>query len=185
MMMNALCGGAANNTAVGKFVNLQYANQSARLYGMDLSGHLPLAKTAVGDIVLQGLLNFTRGTNETTGDHLYNIMPLNAKLTVTQKMGGWDNRAELVMVQAKDQVSGVRNEVKTAGYSLVNLRGSYAWKSVRLNFGVENLFDRFYNLPTGGVYTGQGATMSMNGIPYGVAVPGMGRSVYAGVNVKF
>jgi iron complex outermembrane receptor protein len=28
-------------------------------------------------------------------------------------------------------------------------------------------------------------TMSINGIPPGIAVPGMGRSIYVGVNVKF
>jgi iron complex outermembrane receptor protein len=27
--------------------------------------------------------------------------------------------------------------------------------------------------------------MSYNGIPWGIAVPGMGRSLYAGVTVKF
>lgn len=51
--------------------------------------------------------------------------------------------------------------------------------------GVENLFDKFYHLPTGGAYTGQGSTMSLHGIEWGVAVPGMGRSVYAGVTVTF
>ena len=180
---------ASNTTTVTPVVNqfsvLKYVNQSARLYGIDLSGNMPLAKTAVGDIGLKGLLNYTRGSNETTGDDLYNIMPLNAKLAVTQKMGGWDNGAEWVMVSAKDQVSDMRNEIKTPGYSLVNLRGSYSWKSVRLDFGVENLFDKFYDLPTGGAYTGQGTTMSINAVPYGIAVPGMGRSVYLGVNVKF
>jgi hypothetical protein len=54
----------------------------------------------------------------------------------------------------------VRNEIKTPGYSLVNLRTSYAWKQVRVDFGMENLFDKFYYLPTGGAYTGQGTTMT-------------------------
>jgi iron complex outermembrane receptor protein len=54
----------------------------------------------------------------------------------------------------------VRNEIQTAGYSLTHLRGSYTWKKVRVDFGVENLFDKFYYLPTGGAYTGQGTTMS-------------------------
>jgi len=27
--------------------------------------------------------------------------------------------------------------------------------------------------------------MSINGIPYGIAVPGMGRSLYVGMNYKF
>jgi len=188
--IDAVQWNAATNTAVvapaaNQFSVLKYVNQSAKLVGLNLSGHLPLAKTAAGDLGFKGLLNYTRGTNETTGDKLYNIMPLNAKLAVTQKLGGWDNSAELVMVSAKDNVSAMRNEIKTPGYSLVNLRGGYSWKTVRLDFGVENLFDKFYYLPTGGAYTGQGTTMSINAVPYGVAVPGMGRSIYVGVNVKF
>jgi iron complex outermembrane receptor protein len=79
----------------------------------------------------------------------------------------------------------VRNEIETPGYGLINLRASRAWKRVRLDFGVENLFDKLYFMPTGGAYTGQGTTMSINAIPWGIAVPGMGRSVYAGVTVNF
>lgn len=185
MMMNALCGGVANNTAVNKFVHLQYANQSARLYGIDLSGHMPLGKTGAGDLGLKGLLNYTNGKNRDTGDDLYNIMPLNARLTLTQKRGGWDNGVELVMVKAKNNISDVRNEIKTPGYGLVNLRGSYTWKQARVDFGVENLFDKLYYPPTGGAYTGQGMTMSFNAIPWGITVPGMGRSVYTGLTYAF
>ncbi len=47
------------------------------------------------------------------------------------------------------------------------------------------MFDEFYSLPLGGAYTGQGMTMSMNGIPWGIAVPGMGRSLNAGITLKF
>ena len=58
-----------------------------------------------------------------------------------------------------------------------------------LDFAVENLFDTFYFLPTGGAYTGQGTTMTNPLLPnypqWGTAVPGMGRSIYVGVNVKF
>ena len=67
----------------------------------------------------------------------------------------------------------------------MNLRASHSWKQLRLDFGVENLFDRFYALPTGGAYLGQGTTMSMNGVPWGIAVPGMGRTFYVGANLKF
>jgi iron complex outermembrane receptor protein len=181
---------AATNKAVtipvtNKFSVLKYMNQSAQLYGINLSGHMPLAKTSLGEFGFKGLLNYTKGTNEDTGDNLYNIMPLNAKLAVTQTTGGWANSAELVLVSAKDDVNAMRNEIKTPGYSLANLRGSYAWKTVRLDFGVENLFNKFYYLPTGGAYTGQGTTMSITGVPYGTAVPGMGRSIYVGVNLKF
>jgi iron complex outermembrane receptor protein len=176
---------ALTPAATQQFVTLRYMNQSARLYGLDISGHMPLAKTGLGELGLKGLLNYTNGKNRDTGDDLYNIMPLNAKLAVTQKLGGWDNSVELVLVDTKDKVSDARNEIKTSGYGLMNLRGSYSWKQTRVDFGIENLFDKHYFLPTGGAYAGQGTTMSINGIPYGIGVPGMGRSLYAGVTFKF
>lgn len=186
---NAATNQPATTQVVDRFSVLRYVNQSARLYGLDLSGHMPLARNSWGELGLQGLLNYTRGSNRDTGDGLYNIMPLNARLTLTQKKGGWDNRVELELVRAKTDVSTVRNEVPTPGYGLVHLRGSYAWKTVRIDFGIENLFDRFYYLPTGGAYVGQGTTMTNPALPnypqWGTAVPGMGRSFYVGLNVKF
>ncbi|HNV58732.1 MAG TPA: TonB-dependent receptor plug domain-containing protein [Rhodoferax sp.] len=186
---NATTNQASTVAVKDKFSVLRFVNQSARIYGLDLSGHMPLTKSSMGDFGLKGLLNYTHGTNEDTGDGLYNIMPLNAKLALTHTVGGWDSSVEVLAVQAKDTVSGVRNESKTPGYSLVNLRTSYAWKQVRLDLGVENLFDKFYSLPTGGAYTGQGTTMSNPALPnypqWGTAVPGMGRSVYVGVNFRF
>jgi iron complex outermembrane receptor protein len=174
-----------NSTGTTQFVRLRYANQAARLYGLDLSGRLPLAKTGVGEFALKGLLNFTDGKNRDTGDDLYNIMPLNAKLTLTHKVAAWDNAVELLMVKGKNDTNAVRNEIETGGYSLVNLRASYSWKQARLDFGIENLFDKRYELPLGGAYTGQGTTMGINSTPWGIAVPGMGRSLYTGLNVKF
>jgi len=180
---------ATTTLLTNKFSVLKYANQSARLYGFDLSGHMVLAESGLGEWGATGLLNYTNGKNEDTGEGLYNIMPLNTKLALTQKMEGWDNSAELVLVQAKNTVSTVRNEIKTPGYGLVNLRGSYAWKQVSVNFGVENLLNKFYYLPTGGAYTGQGTTMTNPALPnypqWGTAVPGMGRSLYTGINYKF
>ncbi len=186
---NATTNLPATTLAVDKFSVLKYVNQSAKIYGLDLSGQMSLAQNAWGQWGLKGLLNLTRGKNLETGDGLIHIMPANAKLTLTQQQGGWSNSAELVMVKAKTHVSTMRNEVTTPGYALVNLRGSYSWGDVRLDFGVENLFDTFHYLPTGGAYVGQGTTMSNPALPnypqWGTAVPGMGRTLYAGVNVTF
>ena len=172
-----------------QFNILQYANQEAQLYGLDLNGKMPLFKGDYGRFGLKGLLNYTRGENLDTNEGLYNIMPLNLTLTLTQQLGGWDNGIEVVMVDSKDDLSEVRNEIETPGYTLVNLRGSYAWPKVRIDFGIENLFDRLYYLPLGGAYLGQGRTMALNPtdgtLAWGTAVPGMGRSFYVGLNVKF
>lgn len=168
-----------------KFNVLQYANQSARLYGVDLSGKMPLVSNDLGNWGVNGLVNYTNGKNRDTGDQLYNVMPLNTTLALTQELGGWSNSLEMQSVQAKNDGSDVRNEVQTAGYNLFNLRASHSWKQVRVDFGIENLADKFYYLPTGGTYTAQGMTMGINSIPGGIAVPGMGRSFYTGVNVAF
>jgi iron complex outermembrane receptor protein len=116
-------------------------------------------------------------------------MPLNALLTLTHRLGGWDNTLEWVVVKAKSDVSAVRNEVATPGYGLLNVRASYSWPKVRFDFGVENLLDKFYTLPLRGAYLGQGTTMTttpVGSVPrWGLGVPGMGRSVYAGVTVSF
>ncbi|WP_265945206.1 TonB-dependent receptor [Dechloromonas sp. A34] len=176
---------AANRITTNQFVVLQYANQSARLFGLDLSGRMPLANTSLGDFGLRGLLNYTDGKNRETGDNLYNIMPLNAKLTLTHHFGSWDSGLEVLGVTGKRAVSDVRNEIRTSGFGVVNMRTSYTWPKVRLDLGIENLFDKFYYQPTGGAYTGQGTTMSINGVPHGIGVPGMGRSIYAGLNLSF
>ncbi|NTW55477.1 MAG: TonB-dependent receptor [Chlorobiaceae bacterium] len=169
----------------GKFGILKYANQDARLYGVDVSGRTPIGKNALGEWSLKGLLSYVNGRNLDTGSGLYNIMPLNAKIALQQKSSGWSNTLEVVGVDAKTNISEPRQELATPGYTLVNWSGSYTWKNIRFDFGVDNIFDKFYCLPLGGAYTGQGMTMSLNGIPYGIAVPGMGRSVYVGMNVKF
>jgi len=170
-----------------QFNVLQYVNQSAQIYGIDLSGHHHLGKFGnYGDITAKAVLSYTRGENLTTGDNLYNIMPLNTRLSLEQRTGSWSNSAELQLVEAKTDVSQLRNEIKTGGYSLFNLRSSYELnQKIRIDFGIDNLFNKFYSLPLGGVYVGQGSTMSINGIPYGIAVAGMGRSIYTGMTMKF
>ena len=173
-----------NATTTNQFVILQYANQSAELYGIDVSGELPLARSDIGNFGLNGVLSYTYGKNRDTGDGLYNIMPFNARLTLSHRYGGWDNAVEFVGATSKDHLSDVRNEIGTPGYGLLNLRASYSWKQARLDVGVDNVFDRLYYLPLGGAYTGQGTTMMLNTIRWGIAVPGMGRSVYTGVSFK-
>ncbi len=180
-----------------QFVILRYDNQRARLYGIDLSGWMPLGAHPLGNFGLRSQVNYTKGENLDTNDGLYNIMPLNAKIALTHALGPWDNALELVMVDAKDDLSEVRNEIETDSYALLNLRGGYDKQRMRFDFGVENLFDTNYDLPTGGAYVGQGATMSFNreigalgpnggtSSIWGIAVPGLGRTFYAAATLKF
>ncbi|MBF0110543.1 MAG: TonB-dependent receptor [Magnetococcales bacterium] len=172
-------------TATTGFVYLQFVNQSADLFGLDLSSHLLLADTEdYGRFTSNHALNHVGGENKTTGDNLYNIMPLNGKLSLVHEKDRWTNTIEEILVAPKDDVSQTRNEVKTGGYGLLNLRTSYEWDRFRLDFGVENTLDQFYNLPLGGAYVGQGASMGTS-LAWGTSVPGMGRTIYGGMTVSF
>lgn len=167
------------------FVNLTLANQAARLYGADVSGKMLLAQHSdYGRFTATGMLSYVNGKNLTTGGNLYNIMPLNAKLAVEQQQGNWTNTVQLKLVDAKTRTQAVRQELRTGGYGLLNLYSSYEWKQARFDFGIENLLDKFYLDPLGGAYLGQGATMG-TGVTYGAGVPGMGRSINVGMNIKF
>ena len=175
---------------VDDFTVLKYVNQSARLYGVDLSAQFVLASgTKLGDFDAQIVASYAKGENDDTGDNLYNIMPLNAALDLTQRLGGWTNTVAGQFVSAKNDVSQVRNEIETAGYWLAHLRSRYDTANWGVEVGVENLFDRYYDLPLGGAYVGQGTTMTIPPEPnqpqWGTAVPGAGRSFYVAANLRF
>jgi len=169
---------------------LRYVNQEATLYGVDFVARGEIARSDRFGAFAAGLVgSYTSGENDDTGDNLYNVMPLNATLSVTQELGRWRNTLEGEFVAAKDDVSQVRNEMQTAGYGLMHLRSRYEADRWNVELGVENLLDRYYEHPLGGAYVGQGTTMTIPPAPnqprWGTPVPGTGRSIYAAVNVKF
>ncbi|MFZ2266803.1 MAG: TonB-dependent receptor plug domain-containing protein [Azonexus sp.] len=179
----------------GRYNYLTLVNQDARIYGIDLSGFATLGRMeGIGNFLARGLISYVNGENRSTGDNLYNIMPLNARLALEHRLGNWTNTIEEQVVSAKNDVSAVRNENKTSAYDLLNLRSSYEWKNIRFDIGLENALNKQYSLPLGGAYIGQGRTMSLGSAttwtstgnpPWGYQVPGMGRSLYAGINIKF
>jgi len=169
---------AAKLVATRGFVNLQFMNHDARLYGVDVSGRLPLGGSeAVGRFALSGVVGYVSGTVIDTGDRVYHLMPLDAKLTVEHRRGGWTSTVGVQAVAAKDAVQAVRIELPTPGYVLVNLHTAYQWKQLRFDVGLDNATDTRYVLPLGGRY--------WVGDPTGASsVPGVGRSVFAGLTVK-
>jgi iron complex outermembrane receptor protein len=173
------------NCLPGQFNILKYVNENARIYGADLSGRVGLGDLpALGELALSGVVSYVRGKDESTGDNLYNMMPLNARVTLTETAGAWTNALEAQFVHAKTDVSAVQSEFATPGYALFNLRSTWALGNFNLNFGIDNLFNKFYDLPLGGAYIGQGTTMSL-APALTSAVPGMGRDVYARLSVDF
>lgn len=183
--MNSQCT-VANATTTSSYVKLQYVNQSAQLHGIDLSGEAELGRMGgIGSFAIHGVMSYVRGENTRTGDNLYHIMPLDTRLALVHRRGGWTNTIEVESVAHKSRVSQVRNEVRTPAYTLLNLRSSYEWKHVRLDLALENALDKFYLLPLGGAYVGQGNAMTINGIPWGMSVPGRARSFNVALGIRF
>lgn len=183
--MMSLCT-ADNLTRTNGFVYLQYQNISAKLYGIDISAQKYLHQSKkLGALQGEAVINYVRGKNRDNGDDLYNIMPLNATFRLQHTNRDWHNTLEWQLVSAKNKVSDERNEQQTSGYGLLHLRTGYQWDNVRIDFGIENVFDKYYSEPLGGAYTGQGVTLTANGVPWGTTVPGMGRSFYTGINYQF
>lgn len=175
-----LCGatcGQPGAAGVPFFTSLRFVNQSARLVGTDISAHVAMAN----NLSAAAVMSYVRGKNLSTGDNLYEVMPLNTKLSVEHSLAGWNNGVQLVLVSAKNSIESVRKEPKTAGYGLLNLHSSYEWQQLRFDLGVDNLLNKFYNDPLGGKYIGQ-QPMHLSA---GMSVPGIGRSINAGLTVKF
>ncbi len=171
---------AANVTERANFVFLKFANHDARLYGVDLSGEVPLADdTRYGSVMLKGSAAYVHGEDADTGDNLYNIMPLTAKFALEHELGKWSNVVELQLVRGKHDVQSVRNELRTSGYGLLNLRTRYQWDNVSLDAGIENALDKYYEPPLGGAYIGESP------VKWGQAVGGKGRSFYVAVGLSF
>ncbi|MEQ1729245.1 MAG: TonB-dependent receptor [Vicinamibacterales bacterium] len=169
---------AAKLTATTGFVNLQFTNHDARLYGFDLAGHTPLGGSDhVGHFDLTGTVNYVRGSILDTGDNLYRLMPLDTRLTLEHRLDNWSSSVVLQGVAARDRVQAVRNELATPGYALINLRTGYQFRTLRVDVGLDNVADRRYILPLGGRYW-IGDTTGASG------VPGIGRSLYLGLTAK-
>jgi iron complex outermembrane receptor protein len=106
-------------------------------------------------------------------------MPFNTTLDLNYKWGGLKATLETKLVASKTDVQAIRLEPKTAGYALLNLRGSYDWKYLRVDAGIENLLNKNYALPLGGVYMGESPMFA------GTPVPGYGRSFNVGLTVTY
>jgi iron complex outermembrane recepter protein len=166
---------------------LRFANHDAQLYGTDLSGYTALADDAtLGHFGVTGIAGFVRGNQINNGNSLYHMMPLNLKMTLDHKLGGWSNAIDLRMVGSKSEADPLRQEPFTPGFAIVNMRTAYDWQNVRLDAGIDNLFDHQYYDPLGGAAVGNyyANRTTANGGAYG-PLASMGRSYNAGVTVKF
>ncbi len=170
------------------FYYLKMANHNAYLWGVDVSGQMDLLNSAdYGEFSTNTIMSYVRG-KRTDGENLYHMMPFNLKWRVNHKLKGWSNQLEMQFVDAKDDVQGVRNELPTASYILLNLKTGYEWENISFDVGVDNLLDKQYYYPLSGVYIGDHNAMTLAGSGFKELrgnLPGQGRSVFVGLTISY
>lgn len=171
------------------FVNLQFVNHDAELYGVNISGRMPLASNPdLGALALTAVAGYVHGENADTGGNLYHMMPFNTQIALNHRLGGWSSALEFELVTAKTEVDPVRNELETDSFALVNLRTSYETADWRFDFGVENVFGTYFEHPLGGIYIEPSMANrlpSLGGVEPRGNVPGQGRSFNVGATYRF
>jgi iron complex outermembrane receptor protein len=97
----------------------------ARLSGLEFEGRWR-ALDGPQQLDVDGKLDLTRGSNRATGEPLPRIAPLRATLGINWGQGPWTARGEVVHAATQARVSA--DDTPTAGWTMVNLQGSYAMK---------------------------------------------------------
>ncbi|WP_018075894.1 TonB-dependent receptor plug domain-containing protein [Novosphingobium nitrogenifigens] len=165
------------------FNQLRFANVEAEFYGVDAAVTTPWWDNgALGKTRVTSSLSWVEGQNVTTQTPLYHQMPLDIKVAIRHALGAFEAGADVEWVDAKTRVDPARNEPQTPAYALLALRTAYTWKTLRLSVDVENLLDKAYYLPLGGISLGD---YSASGGTIRRAVPGRGRSVNLGLSARF
>jgi len=119
--------------------------------------------------------------------NLYHMMPVHGTLALEHQIvtewGEFNNYIGAELVAPKTVVATTYNEPQTPGYALLNLRTTYHFKQLTLNLGIDNVMNKLYFNPLGGVYIyATNFQYSATNLP---AVPAMGRSVFASFNLEF
>lgn len=161
----------------GDATPLRWANVDAELYGFDMDFGMKLA----GPLRLDGVASYVRGKRRDIADNLYRIAPPNLRLGLTWDAQGWSVTAEGLGVAKQDKVSATNSEAPTGGYVIASLYGGIdLMEGVRLDAGVENLFDRAYEEHLAGYNR-----VMAGDVPVGARLPGPGRGGFIRLRLRY
>ena len=84
--------------------NCRFANHSARIYGVDLSGNVALWKSAsIGQGKISGVAGWLHGERLDTRTPLYQMMPLNVRVGFDEELKGLTAGVGVQAVDRKSQ----------------------------------------------------------------------------------
>lgn len=156
--------------ASGDATPLRFANTEAEIWGADLAFGAKIA----GPLRIDGVASYVRGKRQDINDNLYRMAPANGRLALAWEAASWSLSFEGQAVAAQKKPSSTNGEAPSKGYFLANLYGHWLVRDgLRLDFGIENLFDRYYLEHLAGYNR-----ISGSNVPLGMRLPGSGRSAF-------
>ena len=170
------------------FAQLRFANHKAVIYGGDLTGNVALWKNIpLGTGTLSVVGGWLHGERLDTHTALYQMMPLNLRVNLDDaiklRQGGWSGGVGMDAVGRKSRVDPHRLEQQTPGYTLFNLHTAYRRPHLELSAAVNNLLNKNYEMPLGGVnmdnFLASGSKSKV------APVTGRGRSAYFSATIRF
>lgn len=158
------------SAASGDPTPLRFANTDARIWGADIAFGARIA----GPLRIDGVASWVEGRRRDLADNLYRMAPANGRLALTWEEARWSISAEALGSAAQNRVSTTNSEARTAGYVLASLYGHWIVRDgLRVDAGVENLFDRLYVEHLAGYNRISGSDVAP-----GARLPGPGRSAF-------
>ena len=158
------------SAANGDATPLRFANVDAELWGADIAFGTRIA----GPLRLDGVASYVRGRRRDVADNLYRIAPPNGRLALAWDATDWMVAMEVQGFAAQTNVSTTNSEATTRGYLLASLTGNWLIRDgLRIDAGIENLFDRQYLEHLAGYNRIAGSD-----VPVGARLPGPGRSAF-------
>ena len=133
------------------FAQLRFANHRARIVGSDLSGRCLLLDRDSQRLGLSAVGAWVHGTRTDSGTPMYQMMPLNLRLSLDEDWRGFTAALGMEAVDRKSRLDPNRLEQATPGYTLFHLRAEYRHGFFDAGVSADNLFDRLYELHLGGV----------------------------------
>lgn len=166
------------------FAQLRFANHDARIYGVDGTGKVTLwDSTRFGQGEFTGVLGYLRGERLDQDTGLYQMMPLNVRFGLQERLKEWTMGIQLQAVDRKYDVDPRRYEQPTPGYALLGAHLDYQHGRVAVSAGCDNLLNRYYELPLGGMNFDD--FMARGWMSQIRPLTGRGRSVYIGFSFRY
>lgn len=161
----------------GDATPLMFRNTDAELYGLDFD----FSATLTEHLQVEGTSSWVRGKRRDTADNLYRVPPLSLRLAALWQAERWSLGAEMTAADDQRMVAATNGETPSSGYAVFSLFASYELSSaVRLEAGVENLSDAFYQPHLAGLNR-----VGASDVPQGQRLPGGGRGLWVRASASF